>query len=55
MITYLVIAAVAFAAGIKLGESWGREQGYTRCLYDLELRDRYSGIIEAAKQSAERN
>ncbi len=55
MITYLVIAAVAFAAGIKLGESWGREQGYTRCLYDLGDRVRYSEIVRAAKQSAERN
>ena len=43
--TYLVIAAVFFAVGIKLGEKWGREQGYTRCLYDLGNRVRYADII----------
>lgn len=48
--TYLVIAAVCFAAGVKLGESWGREQGYVRCLYDLGNRVRYSDIISAAKE-----
>ena len=58
--TYLAIAAVAFAIGLRLGYWFGRDDGYHLACHEIRVtvtqeNPRYQDIIRAAKQSAERN
>ena len=53
--TYLVIGAVAFAIGLRLGYWFGKDDGYHLACHDCRVKARYQDIIRAAKASAERN
>lgn len=58
--TYLVIGAVAFAIGLRLGYWFGRNDGYHLACHEIRVmvtqdNPKYQDIIRAAKQSAERN
>lgn len=58
--TYLAIAAVLFAIGLRLGYWFGRDDGYHLACHEIRVtvtqdNPRYQDIIRAAKQSAERN
>ena len=58
--TYLAIAAVAFAIGIRLGYWFGRDDGYHLACHEIRVtvtqdNPKYQDIIRAAKASAERN
>ncbi len=53
--TTFVIAAVAFAIGIRLGYWLGKDDGYHLACHEMRVKVRYQDIIRAAKQSAERN
>jgi hypothetical protein len=59
-VTYLVIGAVLFAIGIRLGYWFGRDDGYHLACHEIRVEaamgnPKYQDIIRAAKQSAERN
>jgi len=58
--TYLVIGAVAFAIGLRLGYWFGRDDGYHLACHEIRVtvthdNRKYQDIIRAAKASAERN
>ena len=58
--TYLVIGAVAFAIGLRLGYWFGRNDGYHLACHEIRVtvnadNPKYQDIIRAAKASAERN
>ena len=58
--TYLAIAAVAFAIGLRLGYWFGRDDGYHLACHEIRVtvtqdNPKYQDIIRAAKQSAEWN
>ena len=58
--TYLVIGAVAFAIGLRLGYWFGRNDGYHLACHEIRVmvtqdNPKCQDIIRAAKQSAERN
>ena len=47
--TYLVIGAVLFAIGVRLGYWLGKDDGYHLAMHEFNQRQRFSDIVRRAR------